>query len=110
MDMGADVDSVQITEGSISQAPRGGKVRDEGKVFIRNMGSNVQKNVGVVKQISTGTAGTSWERQESYGLDVPPVMTYLNCAVERTTDDVLEVWNYENGGRLHPTMNCSDND
>jgi protein HIRA/HIR1 len=108
MDMGADMDSAPVTsiDGSISQAPRGGKVRDEGKAFVRNLGSDVQRSVDVVKQISTGTVGTPWEHQESYGLDVKPVMTYLNCEVEGTTDDILEVWNYENGGRLFAIMSC----
>ncbi|KAF7784604.1 hypothetical protein Agabi119p4_769 [Agaricus bisporus var. burnettii] len=106
MDMNLDMESAPISsaDASISRAPRGSKARDEGKVLARNLGSDVQRSVGVVKRISSGAVGTSWEHQEGCGLDVPPVMTYLHCKVDGTTDDVLEVWNYENGASTRITF------
>lgn len=107
MDMDADMDPTPIAsfDGSISQVQKG-KTRggsDEGKagLFVRNLGGNVHRGVGVVKEISSGSGGggdTSWRDQQDFGLSVPPVMTYLSCEVEGTANDILEVWNYENGG------------
>ncbi|KAF9450204.1 WD40 repeat-like protein [Macrolepiota fuliginosa MF-IS2] len=108
MDMDANMDSVSISalDGPTSQAQtQKGKSRsgsDEGKgTFARNLGGNVHRGVGVVKEIAGGVGGGGtdglWRDQQDFGLSVPPIMTYLNCEVEGAANDILEVWNYESG-------------
>ncbi len=76
----------------------------KGPVYARNLGGNVHRTVGVVKEISSVAPGgvsadALWtQRQQELGLNVPPVMTYLSCEVEGAANDILEVWNDEGGG------------
>lgn len=76
----------------------------KGPIYARNLGGNVHRTVGVVKEISTGAPSggdTVWtQRQQDLGLNVPPVMTYLSCEVEGAANDILEVWNDEGGGEF----------
>lgn len=112
MDVDADMDvPISALDGPASQALKSkGRGGDDGKVsmFVRNLGGNVHRSAGVVKAIAGTTGSTGgggggeWREGPDHelGLEEPPLLTYISCEVEGTTSDILEVWNYENGGEF----------
>ena len=111
-DWNMDVDIDTLTDNvpipSLDTASRDPQihVQKAKSLFVRNLGGNVQRNVDVVKPITTrgasASAGGMWrEGREELGLNVPPLMTYMSAGVEGVTNEVLEVWNYEDSGESH---------
>ncbi|KXN91799.1 Protein HIR1 [Leucoagaricus sp. SymC.cos] len=110
------MDSVSINslDGPGTQGQKGKSTAargDEGKaIFVRNLGGNVHRGVGVVKPISTSVAsggiggGGMWREGHDLGLDVPQLVTYMSCEVEGSANDILEVWNYESGAHTRITF------
>jgi len=103
--MDVDTDTVTDNVPISSLDGRDPQIRKQkAKSSVRNFSGNVQRSAGVSEPITTRgpSAGGMWrEGRDDLGLDEPKLMKYQSIKVQDVANEVLRVWNYEDGGELH---------
>jgi len=108
--MEVDTDTVTDSAPIFSLDGRDPQIRKQkAKSFVRNLSGNVQRNTGISEPITTRgpSAGDVWRGDLDLGLDEPKLMKYQSIKVQDVANEVLKVWNYEDGGELHHACRCN---